>query len=429
MADATQEQKQEIIKSLGFFASVSGAFDELAEQLTKQSERLAVLESKIGVLLSVNTAALEVPDAVVQEREDISSITSRTTSRAFDLAGLGLIIPFLFNKESREYISSFANGLIGVDNVKMLNTALKTIGSILAGVFAYKVFKQVGDTIKTFKRLSQVISTLFALTDEGTESVVEERKKYEEKKKREKEKRKKIRENRIKRAKRLQKLKNFTKAFKFGGPIGLAIGAVVGVGVGTMIDLVSEADAKEQEKEEKALEEDTDVPQVAESIDTSNILEKIRDNIVSQFTLGLLSWGNIKEFFGGNTPEQEQKNRKEISGADLGSTAEFSGADFGGDSQEAVQAESVEKESVVPETPPAMPTESEGSQTTMMESAPASGDVINNNSETVNNTKKINSSGSIITINNIDTSTVLSVKQPSMSSPGGVIPSSVVGVT
>lgn len=430
MAEATLEQTQAIVKSLGFFANVSGLFEEVADGLELQSKRFALLESNIGALLNINAYQLEPPPAAVQEQESISAITSRTTSRAFDLAGLGLILPFLFNQDARNYVSEFANSLFGTESVETFNTALKSIGAILAGVFAYKVFKQVGDTIETFKRLSQVVSALFVMTDEGTESAIEERKEYEEKKKRDKERRKKIRENRVKRAKRLQKFKNIFGAFKFGGPIGLAIGAVVGVGIGTMIDVVSEADAKEQEKEEKALDEDTDVPSAADTIETKSILEHVRNNIVNQFSMGLLSWSNIKELFGGNTPEQEKQNREEISGADLGSTSEFSGMNFGGDGDSSEQtemdAEPVNKETIMSEPAPNA-SESSFSQTPSIESPVMNGDVINNTSETINNKKKMNSSATILTINNIDNSTVVALNKSVSSSTPVNIPVAAVG--
>lgn len=414
MAEETARKEKAIIASIGFFASTSPFFKEVADTLGRQNKRLINIVSGINDVLIQDAYALEIPQATPEPQENISSIVSRTQSRAIDLAGLGLIIPLLFNKEARDWISGFANGLFGIENVETLNTALKAITAVLAGVFAYKVFKQVGDTIETFKRLSNLVSSLFLITDEAAVATVDEKKEIEEKKTRDKDKRKKIRENRVARQKRIQKFKNIFKAFKFGGPIGFAVGTVVGVGIGTAIDLISESDMRQLEAEDAALENDSiEVPEPSGDIKTDNILSIIKNNIVEQFSFGLLSWDNIRQLV---APSEEQKkiNIENLGGASVGGVGEF--AEMGDAVREDIQPEEIKS----PET--AVPNISVESP------APQTGSTINNTSETVNNIKKTTQSNPIITINNIDTSTVLSINKTQRVIPNDYIPTSSVGM-
>jgi len=294
----TQEQANEVtgaaVKGAGFFLAVSPALKAILGSVNELNQTSAKVAELVSSYFDVKITPAQQPTAKVEEKESISSIAGRTKERAFDLAKLALIIPLLFNKDAREYLASFLQGLFGAETMTGFNTGLKIVGGILVGVFAYKLFKQVADTFTAFKRLSQLVGTLFGLSEAAANSAADEKEELEKKRQKDKARRRKARQAKRKRLQRIKKLKGVVSKFKFAGPFGIGAGIIVGVGVGTMIDLVTGSEEKAEKEEEKAEESDEDPPEVSDEIDTSNLFEIIKKNAIENLTLGLISTETIE---------------------------------------------------------------------------------------------------------------------------------------
>lgn len=409
----TQEQAEEItgaaVQGTGFFLAVSPALKTLllsVQELNKTSTKVAELVSSY---FDVKIPPARTPTAQVEEKESISSIAGRTKERAFDLAKLALIIPLLLNKDAREYLASFLKGLFGTESMEGFNNALKMVGGVLVGVFAYKLFQQIADTFKAFKRLSQLVGTLFGLSEAAANSAAGEKEELEKKRQKDKERRRKSRQAKRKRLQRIKKLKGVVSKFKFAGPFGLIAGIIVGVGIGTMIDLVTNNEEAAEEADEKAEEEDQDPPEVSGDIDTSNLFEIIKNNAIENLTLGLISKetiDNTKKVLAGDEKTIAQ-NKAAISGMSSGG-AEFGESpggrgggwepDLAPKPKEATPSPSATKEeskSVEKEAPVSAPEPS----------VPPAGETVMEKSEEVASEKKqrINSATNV-TVNNIDNS-------------------------
>jgi hypothetical protein len=200
---ARDKQKQDAIKdaSSAMFGSV-GFFLNIKSEVNSIEEGSLELKQSAGELsdLLVNYLSEEEPppppDAVPEDRMPEIAATAR--KQAFDLAKLGLILPFLINKESREYLANFISGLIGEEALGTIKTTLIGLTAVLTGVFAYKLFKQIGTTIEAVKELSRVTSVLFGITDAANDDLVEEKGKLDKDKKEvEKEKKKKAKEKKV----------------------------------------------------------------------------------------------------------------------------------------------------------------------------------------------------------------------------------------
>lgn len=190
--DAIKEASSAMFGSVGFFLNIKSEVSSIEEgslELKKSAEELSDL--------LVNYLSEEEPppppDAVPEDR--MPGIAATAKKQAFDLAKLGLILPFLINKESREYLANFISGLIGKEALEGIKITLVGITAVLTGVFAYKLFKQIGTTIEAVKELSRVTSILFGITDAANDDLVDEKTKLDKDKKEvEKEKKKKAKE-------------------------------------------------------------------------------------------------------------------------------------------------------------------------------------------------------------------------------------------
>lgn len=186
--------RRSMFTGMGFFVQ----FQPYAKDLQQEAAELEKSAIQLGNILTKYLELdeplklLPVPEAV--KEETIQDTAARVKSRAFDLAKLGLIIPLLLNKDAREYMASFLSGLTGISTDAFKN-ALIGIGVVLAGVFTYKLFKQVSDTFTAFKQLSDATATLFNLTSDAAGELDAEKEKVDkDKKKIEKEKEKKAKE-------------------------------------------------------------------------------------------------------------------------------------------------------------------------------------------------------------------------------------------
>lgn len=190
--EAIKQASSAMFDSVGFFLNIKSEVKSVEEgsiELKQSADNLANL--------LVNYLDMEepppVPDAVSEDK--MPEIAERAKKQAFDLAKLGLILPFLINKESREYLANFLSGLIGEDALGAIKTTLVGITAVLTGVFAYKLFKQIGTTFEALKELSRVTGILFNISSSANEDLeVEKDKLDKDKKEVEKEKKKKAKE-------------------------------------------------------------------------------------------------------------------------------------------------------------------------------------------------------------------------------------------
>lgn len=421
-----QKGARAIIISVDFFARTSAAFKTVAEDLSLQNKRLKKIESKISDILKVDAYALEPVPVEVVERAPLSSITKQMKDRSFDLLKLGLILPFLLDKRARDYIADFATGLVGLENLEMFRSALKAVALTIGAVLGYKFLKQVGDAVSTILRLAQLTAALFLLTSEESVNIESKKNDLEDRKRRDKAKRDKMRENRVKRAKKIRDLKGLFTKIKFGGPLGFAVGAVMGAGIGTMIDVVLEADQKQFEAEERAIENDEEIPEANYNIDFNVIAESFKRNFLENITFGLLS--RSPEELLGTTKEARERNIKEIEGLSVGSMGEISSMEPN-QYEEPQNTKPIKRESST-FTPIEPMFKSKKSHSTEVSSPlPQTGEAINSASETVNNNKKLNSSKHNIVVNNIDKSTFVSVNQADKFINNDALPSYSLGIS
>lgn len=410
MANYSIQDANAIVDSVSFYASVSKAFVQLSERLYDQSQRIARLESGLLSLFDKPIEPVPLTDAQQVVSEPLSALSSRTGSRAIGIAGLSTLIPLLFNEESRNHLSSFLKGVIGAETMENIATGLKLAAGALAGVLTYKLIKQVGDTVQSISTLSKMVGTLFGLTEAASEDVSEEKRKIDERKKRDIDRRKQIRKNRVKRAQRLQKLKSIVGKVKVGGPIGLAIGTVVGIGLGVVLDLINQSDQKQQDEEDKAIESDSNVPEASDNINTENISTIISKNIVEQLSLGLLSWDSVKKSIQaiGGDEQAAAENRQAISGTST-TDAEMGGTmDANVSSEEYSEPAQVESKSPIGPLPEIVDNaQIEQSKAEQDMSTPTSGSNLNTSSENVISTKKLIKVTPTVVVNNIDNSVIV----------------------
>lgn len=265
MADLDTPGMKEVtdaaVNSVGFFIQISPVIKDAADKSSRVAGLFAeFLGSNIGSALE---PIKSVPEATPIKMESISS----TKERAFDIAKLAVIIPLLLNEESRKYLASFAQGLLGTETLEGITTALKAIGIVLAGVFAVKVFQQVSDTINTLIRLSEVIGVLFNLTQESNEAEVDEARKkeresWEKRKEKYEQNKSKKRAERLERLEKLKKLKKVIKGLSFlmkGTLVAAAAGIAMDAAASTIIDYATReepAPARFPESEDEPVQEE-----------------------------------------------------------------------------------------------------------------------------------------------------------------------------
>lgn len=189
------KQKAVIGASKAAFDSISmfaGAIGPVSQQAAASAQSSAATAER---LIKLFAKAFEVeppePPPAISPQEELKQTTDRIKKQSFDIAALGLVIPLLINPQAREYLYSFVKGLVGEDAFDKVKYGVTGVLSVLAGVFTYKVFKQVGDTITAMKKLAKVTSVLFGLAEAGTEDALDkeveldkEKKKVEEDRKR-----------------------------------------------------------------------------------------------------------------------------------------------------------------------------------------------------------------------------------------------------
>ncbi len=181
---------QAMLGSLGFFVRESLPISKESADLALNAAGSA--DKLNNTLMAFLELSEESPQAVkVDPREELDKAVIKIKKRAFDLATLGFIIPLLLNKEAREYLSNFAGGLIGIENVEKFKLGLIAVTGVLTGVFTFKLIKQVGDSIEAAKRLSQVVGTLFGITEAATSDTLDKEAELDKEKKKVEEERKK----------------------------------------------------------------------------------------------------------------------------------------------------------------------------------------------------------------------------------------------
>jgi len=178
---------QAMLGSLGFFVREVLPVSKQSSDLTFSASLSAIkLNSALLAFLDLSE---ETPE--IDQKEELDKVVERVKKRAFDLAAIGFIIPLLLNKDARDYLSNFAAGLIGVENLEKFKLGLIAVTGVLTGVFTFKLIKQVGDSIEAVKKLSQVVGTLFGITEAATADTFDKETQLEKEKKQIEEERKK----------------------------------------------------------------------------------------------------------------------------------------------------------------------------------------------------------------------------------------------
>lgn len=187
-------QKAVIGASKAAFDSISmfaGAIGPVAETAAANAQSSAETAKR---LVNLFFKAFEVeppePPSAVSPQDELKATTERIKSRSFDIAALGMVIPLLINPQAREYLNSFVKGLVGEEAFDKVKYGVTGVLSVLAGVFAVKVFKQVGDSITAMKQLAKVTSILFGLSEAATEDTLDKQTEIDREKKRVEEDRK-----------------------------------------------------------------------------------------------------------------------------------------------------------------------------------------------------------------------------------------------
>jgi hypothetical protein len=301
-----EKENKTVINSVMFFALANPLLQKINRGLVFTDNQIAKLETNI---VSLNVPGITPIQAdprennvpVPEKKENVSVAKSAFT--ASGLAALAFALPFLINKESRDYLTSFIAGLIGRDVLDKIALALKLVGAALAAAFAYKTMQQIQSAFESIKRLGNLTAILFGLTSDGTDAVNEKEDDLKKKQKKIKENQQKYkksrdkakkaerarrRANRLARAEKLKKIKSvkdtiskLKKVLLIGGPIGIAAGIVGGIAIGTMIDLIASPSEEAEVKENKldTEQEDTNIPAVSEDDEEELVVEDIPDEV------------------------------------------------------------------------------------------------------------------------------------------------------
>jgi hypothetical protein len=302
---AVEQATAAAVESIGIFTQTNKLLNEIAIDAARASNTSTKVADLFAAFLDIDSAPLLEPvkEPVAEPIQKIS-ITS-IKDNAFDIAKLALIIPFLIDKTSREYIASFIKGLVGAETLDKITTTLKIVAGVLVGVFAVKLFKQVSDTITTFVKLSQLVGTLFGLTQQNNDMDVEdarktEREKWENKKKKYE---KNTSEHRKRRLDKLEKAKKLRKVLKALGTAGkfTGIGFIVGAASNAFVDGIFDYFVNDEQKAVDPVfpstedEKDQEFPSVEEAPDSFgvNILKKF----ISNLTLGVISEERLDRIF------------------------------------------------------------------------------------------------------------------------------------
>lgn len=307
---ALEGAKRSMFTGMGFFVQIQ-------PHVKKMEDSTAELEQTVAMLGNVLTKYLDLeelpePQAVpvVNRESTIQDTTAKVKKRAFDLAKLGLVIPFLLNKDSREYLSSFISGLTGI-NFDVIKNTLIAVGGVLTGIFAYRLFKQISDTITAVGQLSNLTATLFGITSTAVNEVGAEKDNLDK----EKEKRRNKRKAKIERTKKLRKAIKGASTLAKISLIGAAVGIIVDAAINSVLDYNDQEDAILDSDEEEG-----------KAPDPENVWTLITKNIIESLTFGLLSkdsLSNTLKVFKGDEKVVAQ-NREAVSGMSV------SGAEFGG---------------------------------------------------------------------------------------------------
>jgi len=174
-------------ESLGLFADT---LVKNTNYMVEDTDEMVIVTDRL-VELFQKAFEIENVEKPPTPQEQLKETTERIKKRSFDIATLGLVIPFLINPQAREYLYSFVKGLVGEDAFEKVKFGVTGVLSVLAGVFTVKVIRQVGDSITAMKQLAKVTSVLFGITEAATESTLDkeaeldrEKKKVEEENKR-----------------------------------------------------------------------------------------------------------------------------------------------------------------------------------------------------------------------------------------------------
>lgn len=324
------------INSVSFFIMSSEVFKQIennAREASDSSSKIVTLFKEflgetVGSKLEKITeeAKQRQAQATPVEKERIAATKKGSF---FDLAKLALLIPLLLNDEARKYFASFLSGLLGIETLEKIETALKLVGVVLATIFAVKVFKEVARTLNAFIRLSRLVGALFLLSEATGDLSQKEKKRADRRREAERKRNQKRRQNRRKKIARIRKLKKIISSIKkgilIGGPLGILAGAIFSIGIGAVLDYVSDADEKDADEEDKFDEkdddEDTDVPEVSDELETTSItdllIKNAKEEILGMVTLGLVtpeSFNRSVRALRGDEKALEE-NRAEIRGA------------------------------------------------------------------------------------------------------------------
>lgn len=307
--------KRSMFTGMGFFVQVQPHAKDIEQSAVEMQQSVQKLGDVLLKYLDLHEPIKRQPQEVVRE-DTLDQNISKVRKGAFDLAKLGLIIPFLLNKDAREYMASFLSGLTGF-SLEGMKTTLIAVTGVLTGMFALKLFKQINDTIEAIKKLNDVTRTLFGITEitsQDIDSAKDDLDKEKSKINKDKERRRNRRRAKVERARKLRSIiSNGSKIAKVS-VIGAPVAILVSSAINTLLDYNEQEDAVLESEDEG---ESAPEPETVWSLITKNIIESL--------TFGLLSKENINntlKVFKGDEKVIAQ-NRAAVSGMSV------SGAEFG----------------------------------------------------------------------------------------------------
>lgn len=395
--------KRSMFTGMGFFVQVQPHAKDIEQSAVEMQQSVQKLGDVLLKYLDLQEPVRQQQLDVVRE-DTLDQNISRVRKGAFDLAKLGLIIPFLLNRDAREYMASFMSGLTGF-SLEGMKSTLTAVTAVLTGMFALKLFKQINDTIDAIKKLNDVTRTLFGITEATSQDIDTAKDNLDKEKtkiEKDKERRRNKRKAKVERTKKLRSVISNSSKIAKASLIGAPIAILVSAAINTVLDYNEQEDAVLESEEDEAAPE----PETVWSLITKNIVESL--------TFGLLSKENINntiKVFKGDEKVIAQ-NRAAVSGMSV------SGAEFGG--FESQMPESVAPTTAASETKPVPATIFPSIQPAeIMTIAPAtsqavpqiepiSSSVVNfvESSEEVVSEKRI-SQPPVYIINNIDNTTVV----------------------
>ena len=309
--------KRSMFTGMGFFIQVqpyAKALENSSVEMVSSAEQLG---NTLLKYLELDEPLKRQPEPQAVKEDTLDARVAKIRKGAFDLAKLGLIIPFLLNKDSREYLASFISGLTGF-SLEGIKTTLVAVTAVLSGMFALKLFKQINDTISAIQKLNEVTRTLFGITETASQDITNKSDELDTEKskiEKDKEKRRNKRKAKVQRTRKLRSLLKGASTFAKLSLIGAAVGVIIDASISTVLDYNDQEDAvlDSEEEDGKAPE-----PESVWSLITKNIIESLTFGLINKAMIN----NTMKVFKGDEKAIAE--NKAAVSGMSV------SGAEFGG---------------------------------------------------------------------------------------------------